>query len=138
MTAHALEGERERCMAAGMDDYITKPVKLETLKQTLKQWLIPPPAVQTAAEPETLNVCAGSKKYQSVDLSRLNGFIDLQQPNEPDIVTELIDLFLEDAGRRITALKKAVAGQETLEIYEQVHYRTCLQLNQRYIFTSEN
>ncbi len=39
MTANALEGDRERCIEAQMDDYISKPVKLKTLEQVLMQWL---------------------------------------------------------------------------------------------------
>ncbi|MDQ6785330.1 MAG: response regulator [Acidobacteriota bacterium] len=121
MTAHALEGEREKCLAAGMDDYISKPVKVETLKQTLNRWLVPVAAAQEAAQTEAANVSAGNKNYQSVDLSVLDGFRDLQQPNEPDLITELIDLFLEDAERRITTLKESITNQETAEINEQAH-----------------
>jgi CheY-like chemotaxis protein len=39
MTAHAMQGDRQRCLAIGMDDYLSKPIIPEVLAATLKKWL---------------------------------------------------------------------------------------------------
>jgi CheY-like chemotaxis protein len=45
MTANAMQGDRERCLDAGMDDYIPKPVRLEDLDAALRRWLGTPEAL---------------------------------------------------------------------------------------------
>src|SRR5437588_12800360 len=88
MTANALEGDAEKCLAAGMDDYIPKPVTVQRLEAVLTRW-----SPQTGpGEPE-----------EAVDASILALLRDLQREGRPDVLGELIAVYLRDTPPRLAA-----------------------------------
>jgi CheY-like chemotaxis protein/HPt (histidine-containing phosphotransfer) domain-containing protein len=98
MTAHAMKGDRERCLAAGMDDYLAKPLRPEELDAVLERWLhAPAPATQAAPEPASMAL---------VDEARARVF----REDYPEIVDQLIELFVESTPPLLSELR---AGAET-------------------------
>ncbi len=118
MTANALEGDREKCLAAGMDDYVRKPVKAEELKAALERWYgkdMQKPDASADAPP-----CDAVQ--DAVDLTVLASFGDeLQEEGEEDFVVELIDLFLRDTPLRIEAIKEATINSDTQALRREAH-----------------
>ena len=118
MTANALEGDRERCLAAGMDDYLAKPITANKLRTALEHW-IPrdaPPAEDTPAAST-----GTASREDAIDASALAGLRDLQQPGEPDLVHEVIVLFLDSAAPRLAALHQAVARGDARTLEQEAH-----------------
>ena len=105
MTAHVLEGDRAKCLAAGMDDYISKPVKLETLKSVLARWLIHPVEQATSQAASLPNIGLESNLGSAL----LANFGTMEKGAQRDAVTQLLKLVLREALPIIATLNLALA-----------------------------
>ena len=98
MTAHAMEGDRERCLAAGMDDYLAKPLRPEELDAVLERWLGVGRRSRRRPAPRPR-----SRSRRCVDEARMRTFRD----DYPEIVDQLVDLFVESTPPLLDELRDA-------------------------------
>ncbi len=110
MTAHAMKGDRERCLAAGMDDYLSKPLDPRAVAAALDKWLAHKNAQAIAAPP-------AADAYQVFDR---RGFAD-RLMNDPALVGEITQGFLEDMPGQIKKLQGYVAAGDGGGAGEQAH-----------------
>lgn len=114
MTANALQGDREACIQAGMDEYISKPVTIEKLERILN--ILLDNQLNETAEPPTSEVV-----HNPLDLKFIKGLRDLQVEGEPDFLAELIDLFLEDSAVLMAEIKTGLDSFDMHMIRQAVH-----------------
>src|SRR6202023_1340615 len=99
MTANAEQGSRERCVASGMDDYLSKPVQMAELERVLTQWISASPA--GSASGSIVAKEGGGGGGDSVgdgtdgllDHAVIADLLALDEPGEPSLLTELIEAF---------------------------------------------
>lgn len=94
MTANAMQGDRERCLEAGMDDYVSKPIEPKTLSAVLAKWL---PNEEPPAMPDT----AGDAV---IDMRRMSDLFG----DDVEIIRELLSVFLSTTGPLLDKLKIAI------------------------------
>ena len=89
MTANAMQGDRERCIAAGMDDYISKPIDTDRLQAMLEHWL--PLGTHSASATMTISAKPGSHAVgePAVDMRRLREFFG----DDDEAIDELLQVF---------------------------------------------
>ena len=118
MTALALQGDREKCLSAGMDDYVTKPVKLETLAAVLEKWLKPrAEAVQKTEE-------GGAGAFTPTEESPLifdRATMLHNLMNDVNLAREVFEMFLRDMPSQIRDLKGYVATGDSSLVMQQAH-----------------
>ena len=117
LTANAMQGDQEKCLAAGMDDYLSKPIDREQLFAKLCKWILGTKAPQQGKVPgETDEQAKAAQEIdweESTALKRMGG--------ETTELIALIELFLEDMPERIHDLQQALEKKETTAIQCAVH-----------------
>ena len=111
MTGNALLGDREKCLDAGMDDYISKPVRIGELQSTLEKW---GPTRSRKFETSFLSRAAMVARESFLDESILAELRDISPADGGDIVRELVDLFLESAPQRLGQISNSMSDAAQL------------------------
>ncbi|HEX3532412.1 MAG TPA: ATP-binding protein [Thermoanaerobaculia bacterium] len=115
LTAHAMRGDREKCLAAGMNDYIAKPFRVETLSQVLVRWL---PAEDAAAAPDAAALPAGGAR-RAVSREILESLRSLGRAAGRDVLRELVETFRSQP--YLAALRELLASRDRQSLERRAH-----------------
>jgi two-component system sensor histidine kinase/response regulator len=124
MTANVLKDDRERCLAAGMDEYVSKPVRFDDLARALAACVQP-----SLVTLELRHVALGSGERSQppsanvtvVDTASLEGLRALRRPGQSDPVPRLVDLFIRETESRLARLRLAVEHKDLVTVHGLAH-----------------
>ena len=109
MTAHAMQGDRERCPAAGMDGYVTKPLKAADLTAAIAQLLPAAPLPQTYAVTPPVDVSAALRSVEG-DKRLLENLFEAFQQDYPKQLAELREAISQGDAERTARVAHSVQG----------------------------
>jgi CheY-like chemotaxis protein len=140
LTAHAMQGDRELCIAAGMDDYLTKPFTLAQLEHALTRWLpkndaeksvgdsasATPSEKPMGGDQPTIALREGKLDGTMVeptviDRSALAAIRALQRPGHPDIVARIVSQYVETSREIVERIRRAVLSKDAAELRASAH-----------------
>jgi PAS domain S-box-containing protein len=105
MTANAMPEDRDKCLAAGMDDYIAKPINFLQLQAVLERH-----ALERKIEARP-----------TLDASVLEELRSLQEPGGPDLFAELVQLYLNDLPDRMDGIRGAIESHDSAVLRREAH-----------------
>jgi signal transduction histidine kinase/DNA-binding response OmpR family regulator/HPt (histidine-containing phosphotransfer) domain-containing protein len=119
LTANAMQGDRERCLATGMDDYLSKPFSKKQLGQVLEKWLplmggpkrsdaILEPKLEQSKGKTAMTREAADGPSNQIDREALHAIRALQQQGHPDLLSKVIHLYLADSSKSMQGIEEAV------------------------------
>jgi two-component system sensor histidine kinase/response regulator len=114
MTASAFAEDRQRCLDAGMNDYLTKPIVRAELMQAVQRWLLP----GSTGEPDAPPADTAPRAAALLDETVLS---DLTEAVSKEMLPQLITTFVAEVQRRLAGIESAVAAADTGRVGEEAH-----------------
>ncbi len=105
MTAHAMKGDREKCLEAGMDDYLSKPVQPAELAKILKQWIS----------------AKRTRTSKPLDAQPFDAGEFLNRYDDVELLRELVDLFLSTYSTQLSDIRQAVDRRHGKDLEQSAH-----------------
>jgi two-component system sensor histidine kinase/response regulator len=110
VTAHAMKGDRERCLSAGMDSYISKPIRAAELHQRIEEMA----SSNGGKSPDRAAPATADEEWDwSTALATVQG--------SEELLREIIEAFLEESPRQVVAMHTALAGSDTALLRRAAH-----------------
>lgn len=142
LTAHALKGDREKFLAAGMDDYLSKPFTRDQLRDLLARWIglpgtppapvvapievapdLPaaPPAPALSHSPVETLLPAELVETPPLDAKMLRNLQALNRPGKPDVLCKVANLYLRETPQLLATLHEAVEHADAASVQRIAH-----------------
>ncbi len=124
LTANAMQGDRELCINAGMNDYLTKPFSFQQLHQVIARWapsVAPLPAPPRRAPSARPGANDSSSQGEAVDQSSWKAITVLQRAGQPDLLAKILALYLKDSQDLVSKVREAVEGRDAQLLRESAH-----------------